>query len=383
MRPAIAVMLDAAASYGRGVLRGIEKYQRERPTVGGLYFGTQLPPPTEELHIRGVISQGVSEVLDASVGPVVNISGRPIPLPHVSVITDDVAVGRMAAEFFLERKFRHFLYCGFADHGLSLRRKEGFVQTLNAAGYPCELCELSNTEPLAVEQQKQFLAFLRSSPRPLAVLTCNDKRARRIVQKCADLQIRVPDEVAILGVDDDEYESMRSLVPLASVRLNTERIGYEAMALLHSMIDGAPPLTEPRLISPLAVIVRQSADVLGIHDKNLQMAMEFISEHYRTQIGVQDLVDHLLVSRRQLERAFSRTLGRTPLSEIRRTRIAVAKRLLACTDLTVALIAEESGFLTASRLIVVFREETGITPTAYRQQQKLGIGREVSTIKQP
>jgi LacI family transcriptional regulator len=185
-----------------------------------------------------------------------------------------------------------------------------------------------------------------------------------------DAGLRVPEDVAVVGVDNDELICETSRVPLSSVAVSAERIGFEAASLLERMMKGEAVDVGPLCIPPQGVVVRQSSDVLAIEDENVADALRYIADNAHKPIGVEDVLDHLTISRRQLEKRFQTVLGRSPAAEIRRIRIEKAKHLMDSTNLPLSRIAERSGFHDVSFLGKSFRRETGMTPTQYRRRTR-------------
>lgn len=206
-------------------------------------------------------------------------------------------------------------------------------------------------------------------PKPVGVLGCNDDAAHHLLNVCYRAGIKVPDEVAVLGVDDDELINALVTPSLSSIRLPTERIGYQAASMLHQLLSGEKLKPNSRvLIPPLDVVTRQSTDLIAVSDPEVAAAVRFIRENAAKPLSVTDVANCVAISRRSLERRFKSTIGRGVLSEIQRSHIERAKRLLVETDLAIPKVAKESGISTATRLGIIFRLAEGITPTQYRRQ---------------
>jgi LacI family transcriptional regulator len=180
--------------------------------------------------------------------------------------------------------------------------------------------------------------------------------------------VSVPDELAVLGVDNDELLCDLADPPLSSVIPDTRRTGYEAARLLEAMMAGerVPPVAH--LVSPLGVATRQSTDVLATDDGDLSAAVRFIREHATEGIRVEDVLRAVPLSRRALEARFKQQLGRTPHQEVLRLRIERVKELLAETDLSLTAIAHRTGYAHVEYLSVAFKRETGVPPSVYRAQ---------------
>mgnify|MGYP000731247118 CR=1 FL=1 len=370
----IALLLSRAIGYFRDALRGIKSYGVAHRWV----FRMADPQATSIETVQhwdpaGIIYQGrtaaqVAQVL--SLGrPAVNISGVLEAQPSARVGVDDASVGRLAAEHFLQRGFRHYAFAGYSNHHYSNLRQAAFIAVLRKAGFACEVFhEISELAEQRAESDwtsvdEQLRKWLLSLPRPTALMACNDFQGFELAQACRTAGLRVPEDVAILGVDNDELLCEMSQPALSSIALPTARIGYDAAALLSRLMQGGSAPRAPVLLPPTGVVVRASTDTVAVDDPDLAAALRFIREHAHESIGVGDVAARTSLSRRSLERRFTHTLGRTPLQEIRRMRMERARQLLANTDQPMPQVAQASGFANAERLSVVFREEMGMTPT--------------------
>jgi LacI family transcriptional regulator len=198
-------------------------------------------------------------------------------------------------------------------------------------------------------------------------MACNDDRARMVAEICRLRNIRVPDDVCIIGVDNDEHVCNRAHPPVSSVALATERAGYEAAALLDNIISGRRVDNKVILARPLQVISRQSTDLIAINDANLVKALRYIRENSNRIIQVRDVVAVAGLSRRILQDRFRDTLGRTLLDEIHQSRINCISRMLADTDLAMSAIASAIGYESDTHLARFFSRRTGTTPSEYRR----------------
>jgi len=368
---AVRLYADVVHAYSRGVLRGIAAYSKIH---GGwdFTFDTRIDPDFTGTfardHVRGVIIQvqsvEQSQKLLASGVPAVNIRNTlypPPPLP--SVYADNALVGRMAAAYLLERGFIHFAFSNNSPARYGQERRQSFSQELEIAGYTCPSLDYSDqADP---EQRRRQLLML---PQPLAIFCCDDRCARLTIRELIDLGQQVPDQIAVLGVDNDEINCELSGVQLSSIRLNTEQIGYEAAALLAKLIAGQPAPANPILIPPIEVITRRSTDVLALADQEVAAAVRFIRDQGGREINVEDLLKRTALSRRSLEMRFRKALRRSPHQEIRRVQIERAKLLLTRTDRPMREIADACGFKETRQLSVAFHERIGLTPRQFRRR---------------
>jgi LacI family transcriptional regulator len=271
------------------------------------------------------------------------------------------------------RRFEHFGYFGSERAGFSRHREKGFAAALQEAGHTVDACHAEYLpRPASDVSWKQvdrrIGKWLAELPKPVAIMASNDVPARALADMCRQLAVRVPEEVAIVGVDNDEVECRLAHPPISSVQLPSERIGYEAAKLLDRLMAGESPPVEPTFLAPLRVVTRQSTDVFAVEDPDVQRALALIRERCGENIGIDAVARHCGTGRRRLERQFRKSLGRTILDEIRRMRIQRASELLVSTNLPTPQIAEKSGFSNARRFAVVFRECTGETPSSYRNR---------------
>jgi len=372
----IAVVMLTAADHERAIWRGIRRYLRMHSRWTHHWFGC---------HIHGVLrairswrpdgllvsprSLRLVDQLRRLGKPMVLISdwGENRGIPRVDI--DDVAVGRMAAEYFLGKGFRHFAYVG-SRNAFSLRRESGFRNRLKSAGLNCASCLLHSKYrpdmPKPRLQERQLQRMLIESAGPLALLTNNDVFALEMEERCFRARLRVPEDVAILGVDNAPTFCEIANVPISSIRVPHERAGHEAASLLDRMLRGRPAPKKPILLKPLSVVTRQSSDMTAVGIPCVTEALHYMRAHLADPIGVGDVAAHAAVGRRTLERHFRETLGTTVQKELERMRIEQAKNLLLDEHLKIHLVARRCGFASGRRLDEAFRRATGTTPGAFR-----------------
>jgi LacI family transcriptional regulator len=280
-------------------------------------------------------------------------------------------IGRLASEHLLDRGFQRFAFCGFTGHEWSRKRAAGFVERLGAAGHACDVYESPWGGPDAhawEKEQEEIGRWLRALPNPLGVMACNDVRGQQVLDACQRSGIGVPDEAAVIGVDDDEVLCELCNPPLSSVVPNPQRIGYEAAALLARLMAGGEPDAQELQVEPIGVTTRQSSDVLAIDNPHIAAAIRHIREQACRGLSVPELLKQVPLSRTVLERQFRKYLGRSPQAEIRAVQLKRARELLVKTDMGLAHIARLVGFDHPEYLSVVFKRESGETPGEYRRR---------------
>lgn len=297
------------------------------------------------------------------------------PLP--AFLPDEEAIGRLAAEHFLDRGFDRFAYVGYRGASNLLGRLAGFSTRLGKARRTCEvhLSGVYHQNLLdahgASQPPDELVKWLRRLEKPCALLAGTDSIASTVLEVCLSSGIKVPQELAVLGVDDDGMLCHASWPPLSSVRQDFRAIGREAAALLCDWNAASPPGRLLRRFPPIDVVQRASTDARRLADPLVLKALDFIALNIERQFQIRELVQHVGVSSQTLTTHFHEALGRTPLMEVRRLRIDHARRLLEETRHSVGSIAKRCGFGSAIRFCSVFKEFTSQTPTGYRQNHEI------------
>jgi LacI family transcriptional regulator len=402
--PRVVLLMDAIAGYDRGLAEGIARYSQihgpwefllpgENPAIPWPFSDSirgkdhQPKPlvwipnrsafPLHRLNASGVIGRiqtpAIGRTLLASGLPIIGIDLRRTKLmdksPLSEIRDEGVQVGRIAAEHLLGRGFTSFGFCGFPRCAWSDRRQQSFCEHLQTHQHSCHVYHPPQNVPWPREQAL-VASWLKSLPRPVGVLACNDLRGRQVIDACRHAELRVPDDVAVLGVDDDRLFCEMANPPLSSVALNLDRVGYQAAELLDALMSGR--ITQPQRIAVQAtwVIERRSTSLRVVNDRRVMVALRFIDNHFRQAITVDDVVAAADVSRRGLEICFKRHLGWSIRDEIQRARLDWSKKLLGETNLTIEKIAELAGFCDAPYMSRVFQRQLHLSPNEYRQQSR-------------
>lgn len=374
----VALLVESSFASGRGMFCGIADYARRHGpwSLCTEPRGLDDPVPAWLATWRGdgiIVRVSNRRLRDAVLEtglPVIDMLGT-VPDPRLPVVLpDDDAIGRLAAEHLLERGFREFGHCGVRTNW-SHRARAGFVAAVAAAGHPVhvhELPVLGRSRRSWDADQECLAGWLRRLPKPVAIMACSDARAQRVLDACGRIGAAVPDDVAVLGVGNDEMVCEFGTPPLSSVVPDYQRIGYEAASLLDRLMHGAADRPPPLLLPPAGVVTRQSTDVIAVPDPDTAAAIRFIRERACTGVSVSEVADHTLLSRTDLKRRFRRYLGCSVIDQIVRERLNQATRLLRDTTLPIGHIARVTGFRTQQRMGAVFRTRLGTTPARYRQR---------------
>lgn len=369
-------VLLALAWYSIAIHRGITRFAHDAGWIvdGGYVRGGDMP---ENWRGDGVIAvMGVHKAMDELIlqmnVPIVNIGyGGPVGIP--SVAADSAAVGRMAAEHFISRGFRNFAFYETKQLPGEVSRRDGFEQTLIRAGHRVHRIGLPAAhaaglwtagEDRELVVGRQLLSLLK----PVAVTAEYDDLAVEVIDAALAAGLRVPEQVAVLGVDNDELRCPFAPVPLSSIDNDEDRIGYEAARQLQRFFEHQPVPERPVLIPPRRVVVRQSTNILAIPHEHVAGALRMIWEHYTEPIDATRVAAEIPLSYTQLHESFVRYVGHSMAEEIERRRIEHAQRLLASSDVKMTEVARKSGFGSADRMGRVFMRKLRISPSDYRRQ---------------
>jgi LacI family transcriptional regulator len=374
--PRVVLLIESSRSSGRSLLRGIADYARYHGPwafywePGGL---EKAWPQLKTLDADGIILRDVEKIDDVLAyglpAVVVGHSRREVP-GLANVITDSKAIGLMGAEHLLGCGFRQFAYCGFPDLPWSLLRGESFSQRLGQDGFDVHFYPFPTDGNLpGWKGERHYMAeWLKSLPKPLGIMACNDDRGEQVIEACKVAGLNVPDEVGIIGADNDELVCDLSDPPMSSIAISFERAGYESARVLACLMRGRRVAQQKIVVPATHVVPRRSTDTVAAGDRQVARALRFIREHTREVLSVPDVARAAGLSRRVLEKRFKRTLRRSILSEIRRIRVDQICRMLVETNQSISQIGSALGYSGTEHLARYFRQEKNMTPLAYRRK---------------
>jgi len=377
--PNVALLIETTRHYGREVLRGASDYARlYGPWI--FYIPNDMPirsvPPADLWRGDGVICQPrqntefIAQLVELDI-PVVSISGPPGTGGLPAVRANQNAVADLAIAHFRDRGFVRFAFCGTPSEWNWPPIGRNFRRLAEETGCSCEVYVPSHDTGNYTLQTTDLAVWLQSLRKPVGLLVSNDMRAREVLDACRLASIFVPEEVAVLGVNDDELICELANPPLSSVIHNARRIGYEAAAMLHQLMLGKKTPQDVE-VNPLGVAARQSTDLLAIEDAEVAKAVRFIRQHACEGIRVENVLEEVAMSRRSLEKRFRQAVGRPPHMEIRRVQLERVKQLLIGSDYKLQKIAEVTGFSTAQYLAGIFHRTMKMTPGAWRRNGRTG-----------
>lgn len=389
--PRVLLLIESSRAYGRDCLVGIASYLRAHGMWNVLHLERgleeEVPAIVKKQSFDGVIARiatnKIAKTLESMNVPTVDLRGEFQPSGGVSFDTDAAECARMAFEHFREKGFMSLGYCGYPGVDFSDDRGQVFSELCAQHRVKLEVYQPSKS-PVRTDEQKfsgtlfreaegelqdlDLIRWLVSLPKPVGVFCCNDIRGRQLLGAVQNAGLRVPGQIAVLGVDDDEVICELANPPLSSIQPNAQRIGFDGAAMLARLMAGEIPEAPLVLIPPIRINVRQSSDTTCVDDATVALALEFIGNNACLGIGVNDVANAVSVSRATLERRFKKHLRCSPREEIERVRIAKVKTLLVETDYKLEMIASMTAYTTASHLSIAFRRVVGTTPGEYRGQ---------------
>jgi LacI family transcriptional regulator len=366
------------------ILKGIAAYQRsdepwetEWDNEGRSLHDARI---FSREHWDGIISRHTNELqveIAHRLGiPLVDVNNAK-PWPGVPNITlNNRTVGQLGGEHFIDQGFRHFAFCGFGNEVWSIDRREGFREALQTAKRECVNFETDYpgyytggcTPAWEAQEIEQIAAWLKDLPRPIGIMACNDFRALHILKAAPRARCRVPEDVAVLGANNDEARCELAHPPLSSIATNHQQSGYVAAQVLARLMRRAPLEGMDLMVDPSDVMARQSTDLLAVEDRQIAAAIRFIHQNACKGITVAEVGRAAGLARTQLEEKFRRYITRSPQAEIRRVQLSSIRQLLQDTDLPIRTIADITGFSHPEYLIVFFKREMGESPGRYRSR---------------
>lgn len=370
------MILALGSQYNVSAHRGVANYARKNHWHLSVVFGDSAGW-VKDRFCHGIIAtlrknSPMSNAIIRRRLPTVELGiARPsLKIPHIT--GNNVDMGESAADYFMERGFRNFVWYSENNHRIAEDRYKGFKEKIRAAGFECQRLVLqddfSQAELSWKTQQKWICEKIRSHPLPCAVYAFNDSQAVDLIDACLNAGIRIPEEVAVLGTDDNPLICPTAAVELSSIKHDVEAVGYRAAEELDKIINGAPSERKIIQLTHTGIAVRQSTNIFAINDPHVVTALKNIHENFRHSVSVTDIVQTTGLSRRSLETRFKTHLDQSILETLNKLRIENCRRLLRETNLSIADIAAQSGFNTPEYLHRVFAKENEMTPRQYRMQ---------------
>ena len=383
----ILFLTDFSEAYARNLLLGIARYAH---AVGQAWSLCRLPLSIrDKFGIEAVIDLAKKMRADAVIGQFYNtdnvelfarngiitiaqdFKARFTTIPNIT--GPHFLAGKMGAEYFAKKGFRHFAFYGTRDVVWSDERMQGFRETVRAANPSFTFSALcKNTQNALWDYDtNQLVTWLQSLPKPVAIMACDDNQAYHITEACQQGEgggrLRIPDDIAVLGVDNDETICRLSSPNLSSLNQNIEQGGYDVAQLIDRILRDPATPREDVMVQPTHIVTRQSTDIYANNDQHIAEVLKYIHENISQKITVDELVELVPLSRRLLETRFKRSMGTSIYDYILQTRIEKVAQLL-CEGMSVSEAAIELGFSDIKNLSRMFRQQRGMTPSEYRRE---------------
>lgn len=383
----ILFLTDFSEAYARNLLLGIARYAH---AVGQAWSLCRLPLSIrDKFGIEAVIDLAKKMRADAVIGQFYNtdnvelfarngiitiaqdFKARFTTIPNIT--GPHFLAGKMGAEYFAKKGFRHFAFYGTRDVVWSDERMQGFRETVRAANPSFTFSALcKNTQNALWDYDtNQLVTWLQSLPKPVAIMACDDNHAYHITEACQQGEgggrLRIPDDIAVLGVDNDETICRLSSPNLSSLNQNIEQGGYDVAQLIDRILRDPATPREDVMVQPTHIVTRQSTDIYANNDQHIAEVLKYIHENISQKITVDELVELVPLSRRLLETRFKRSMGTSIYDYILQTRIEKVAQLL-CEGMSVSEAAIELGFSDIKNLSRMFRQQRGMTPSEYRRE---------------
>lgn len=381
----VALLIETSRAYGRELLRGVRKYVTEHGpwSIFAEIRDLESKPPAwlRDWDGDGILTrtatQAMADAIQAVKVPTIELRATKLNHRFPFVGMNNTAVGKMCANYLMERGHQHFGVYELTTEQFFIERSQSFASKIQEHGFECHVFRQSanREKPQQWEKQQGLLVeWLKRLPKPIAILACTDQLGFWLLDACSRAELLVPEQVAVLGVENDETLCTMSTPSLSSVRLGGERVGYQAAALLDQWIKGKKPPKLPTLFPPVVIETRRSTDIFAISDPLLAQALRLVRDKACDGIRVDDILDAIPLSRSSLERGFREVIGRSPNMELHRIKLQRASELLAMTDLTLDEIASKTSFAHKHYLASSFRKLYGMTPGEYRRTVRSGKG---------
>ncbi len=373
--PRVILMIETSTGYGRQLIHGVARYSRiHGPWNFYCECGSKEKPipNLEKWGADGIIARDSSRVefiYPKRVPTIITNTNEAAPrYPHVICGNEDTGI--MAAEHLLEKGFNTFAYCGYDDTIWGLERGVAFRDHIQQAGHKTYEFSQSRrrTQQDWENQFSRLVDWVASLPRPIAIMCSNDERARQLIEAITSLDIQIPDEIAVIGADNDRLVCEVTNPPLTSIVFSHEQAGYEAAEMLDKLMRGEEVENDNFYTRPIKIIERQSTDTLQIDDIEIAKAHQFIKVHANKGIQVSDVADDAGMSLRSLQIRFKKIFKRSVHQEIRIHQVEFVAKLLTESNMSMNAIASMSGFATSEYMSQVFRKIKGMSMTQYRKE---------------
>jgi len=371
----IILLLETSRAFGRQLIIGIARYSRLNGPWS--FYKEPIDLKSSVPHLTtwkpdGIIMRDsliTKELLKLRIPTILAIHNSSYPKNLPVIKTDSSSIAKLASEHLIEKGLKNFAFCGFNNYDWSEGRKYFFNRFNSEAGFKTynflqpKRFKNQNWE----NEQRHVLRWIEDLPKPVGIFACNDDRGQNILEVCKLIGLKVPEDVAVIGVDNDPMICEIGDPPLTSIALNVESAGYEAAKLLDGLIEKKKISKRQILVSPSHIVQRQSSNILAVDNAEVALAIRYIRNNAKNKILVKDVVKTTGISRRALERRFRKTIHRSIYDEIRQVRVEWISKLLIESDLSISQITSLFNFTDVEHISRYFKKEKGIGLREFRK----------------
>lgn len=374
----IILLLETSRQFGRQLITGIAHYSKLNGPWS--FYKEPIDLKSSIPHLTNWKPDGIimrdslitKELLKLKIPTILAIHNSSYPKDLPVIKTDSIAIARLASSHFLAIGFKNFAFCGFDNYDWSNERKLYFNQFIDEAGYRTYNYQVPENIKVIdwQNEQRHVCNWIEKLPKPVGIFACNDDRGQHILEVCKLLNLKIPEEVSVIGVDNDPMVCDLGDPPLTSIALNVESAGFEAAKLLDQLMNKKMPADKQIMVTPSHIVQRQSSDIYAIDDKDVSLAIQYIRNNAKNKLLVKDVVKITGVSRRTLEKRFRNTIHRSIYDEIQQVRVELIAKLLLETNLSISQITSFFDFTDGEHISRYFKKEKGIGLREYRKLHK-------------
>jgi LacI family transcriptional regulator len=378
--PKIILAIESYRAFDKELLKGVSQYAKQHGPWLFFHNTDDVSRSLSEIEkikpdaviVRVSKNIKLLEKIPADMPAVVLGTGT-VHENRINITSNSKRIGRMGAEYLLSLGFKDFGFCGTINASWSVEREAAFAETIRNAGFDVNFYSCIDKADFAGELSS-MIEWIQSLPKPIGILTSNDDNGLSVLEACKAINIEVPQQIAVIGVDNDIANCELAMPPLSSIALNTVKAGYETASLLDELMRNKKVnQTAKIIVEPTHIVPRQSTNVLAVSDIIVARALDFIRNNISRQIQVNDVADSVSVSRRELERRFKKSISSSIHQEIKITRVQLIMKMLLETSDSISEISSKLGFVDVNHIARYFKDVEGISPVEYRKKNLCAV----------